>query len=288
MSDADTRQRFLFPDSDIRGEIVRLESALAPTVQARDYPMAIQGLLSEALAAAVLLASTLKFQGRLALQARGEGPLRMLLAESTHDGQIRGLAQHEAGPDQAGGIGPLIGANGLMAITIKPEQGNQYQGVVPLQGANLAACLEAYFSQSEQLPTRLWLAAGNGRAAGLLLQQLPDRVAHRQHNEQVWQHVTTLADTLTMEELLDLPSTTVLHRLFHEDPPQLPPAQPLRFGCTCSRERVVNSLISLGIDELRAILADQGEVSLTCDFCQKSEHLDAVDLQQLIRSLESD
>ena len=288
MSDADIRQRFLFPDCDIRGEIVRLEGSLAPALQAREYPMAVQGLLSEAMAAVVLMAGTLKFQGRLALQARGDGPVSLLLAESTHDGQIRGLAHHQAGADQLSGLPALLGEGGLVAITIKPERGQQYQGVVPMTGSTLALCLEGYFSQSEQLPTRLWLAAGNGRAAGLLLQQLPDRVAHRQHNEQVWQHVTTLADTLTMEELLDLPATTVLHRLFHEEPPQLPPAQPLRFGCTCSRERVVNSLISLGVDELKGILEEDGEMTLTCDFCQKSEHLDAVDLGQLIRSLESD
>ena len=288
MSDADLRQRFLFPDSDIRGEVVRLESSLAPALQARDYPMAVQGLLSEAMAAVVLMASTLKFQGRLALQARGEGPVSLLLAESTHEGEIRGLAHHQASAAQTGGLVSLLGQDGLMAITIKPERGNQYQGVVPMAGSSLGACLEGYFAQSEQLPTRLWLAAGNGRAAGLLLQQLPDRVAHRQHNEQVWQHVTTLADTLTMEELLDLPATTVLHRLFHEEPPQLPAAQPVRFGCTCSRERVVNSLISLGVDELKAILDEDGEITLTCDFCQKSEHLDAVDLGQLIRTLEGD
>lgn len=288
MSDADIRQRFLFPDSDIRGEIVRLEASLAPAMQARDYPLAVQSLLSEALAAVVLMTSSLKFTGRLALQARGSGALSLLLAESTDDGQIRGLAQCDNSADMAEGLSGMLGDDGLMAITIKPERGNQYQGVVPLQGDTLASSLESYFTQSEQLPTRLWLAAGNGRAAGVMLQALPDRVADHEHNEQVWQHVTTLADTLTMEELLDLPADTVLHRLFHEEPPELPPTQSVRFGCTCSRERVINSLISLGINELKLILEEDKQVQMTCDFCQNTELLDAVDLDQLIRSMEGD
>ena len=230
------------------------------------------------------LAGTLKFSGRLSLQAQGRGPVSLLLAECTHDGQLRALARHDGELDTAANIGALIG-DGTMVITITPDQGRQYQGIVPLEGDTLARCLEGYFQQSEQLPTRLWLASGNGRAAGLMLQRLPDQVASRDANQQQWEHLEALAGTLKMEELLDLPAETVLRRLFHETPPRLPEAQPLRFGCTCSRERTENALLSLGADELKTLLDEDGEATLTCDFCLSRQHFDAVDLAELIRRL---
>ncbi|HCE40292.1 Hsp33 family molecular chaperone HslO [Alloalcanivorax profundimaris] len=284
---ADQKQRFLFPDSDIRGELVRLDRSLAEVLGAHDYPMAVQGLVGEAVAAVALLTGTLKFEGRLSLQAQGRGPVSLLLAECTHDGQLRALARHdERAADCPPTVAGLIG-DGTMVITITPDRGRQYQGIVPLEGDTLARCLEGYFQQSEQLPTRLWLAAGNGRAAGMLLQRLPDRAAGAEHNAEHWQHLETLADTLTMEELLDLDTETVLRRLFHETPPRLPAPQPLRFGCTCSRERTRNALLSLGAAEIRQLLDEDGEATLTCDFCLSREHFDAVDLAELAREAEA-
>lgn len=285
MTDNDIRQRFLFPHSDIRGEIVRLEASVSQALAGHDYPMVIQGLLGEALAAVSLLAGTLKFEGRLSLQAQGQGVLTLLLAESTHDSAVRALARAEVPGDSTETSLPALLGDGLMAITIRPEQGTQYQGLVPMERNDLAGCLEDYFAQSEQLPTRLWLAAGNGHAAGLLLQRLPNRVADAALNEQMWQHLTTLADTLGMEELLDLPVETVLHRLFHETPPALSPAAPIRFGCTCSREKVAQTLASLGATEIQAILTEQGEARVSCDFCGTEEVFDAVDLGALLHEL---
>lgn len=283
MTSSDFKQRFLFPDSDIRGELVRLDETLGPILGARDYPLAVQGLVGEAVAAAALLAGTLKFEGRLSIQAQGKGPVSLLLAECTHDGQLRALARYDdQAPFDSADVAGLIG-EGTMVITITPDRGRQYQGIVPLEHPGLAACLEGYFQQSEQLPTRLWLAAGNGRAAGLLLQRLPDQVAGRAANATHWQHLETLAATLGMEELLDLDAETVLRRLFHETPPRLPAATPLRFGCTCSRERTRNALFSLGAEEIKRILDEDGEATLTCDFCGASEYFDAVDLAELLR-----
>jgi molecular chaperone Hsp33 len=284
LNNADFKQRFLFPETDIRGELVRLDESLEAILGSHDYPLAVQGLVGEAVAAVALLAGTLKFSGRLSLQAQGRGPVSLLLAECTHDGQLRALARHDGELDTAANIGALIG-DGTMVITITPDQGRQYQGIVPLEGDTLAQCLEGYFQQSEQLPTRLWLAAGNGRAAGLMLQRLPDQVASRDENRNQWEHLEALAGTLKMEELLDLPAETVLRRLFHETPPRLPEAQPLRFGCTCSRERTENALLSLGADELKTLLDEDGEATLTCDFCLSQQHFDAVDLAELIRRL---
>jgi molecular chaperone Hsp33 len=284
LNNADFKQRFLFPETDIRGELVRLDESLEAILGSHDYPLAVQGLVGEAVAAVALLAGTLKFSGRLSLQAQGRGPVSLLLAECTHDGQLRALARHDGEPDTAANIGALIG-DGTMVITITPDQGRQYQGIVPLEGDTLAQCLEGYFQQSEQLPTRLWLASGNGRAAGLMLQRLPDQVASRESNQLQWEHLEALAGTMKMEELLDLPAETVLRRLFHETPPRLPEPQPLRFGCTCSRERTENALLSLGADELKTLLDEDGEATLTCDFCLSQQHFDAVDLTELIRRL---
>lgn len=287
MPQTDQRQRFLFPDSDIRGEIVRLSSSLSPVLSARDYPLIVQSLLSESLAAVVLMSSTLKYEGRLSIQAQGNGPVSLMLVEASHDGGIRGLARFSDDTQltELPHIQELIGSEGIMAITIRPAHGNQYQGVVPLEGSTLAACLEDYFRQSEQLATRLWLAGGNGRAAGLLLQRLPDQVADAEQNSATWQHLTALAGTLNMEELLDLPEEQVLHRLFHETPPQLIAPTPVRFQCTCSRDKVTHTLMSLGRSELQAILDEQGSATISCDFCSKDEHFDRVDLDQLIHQL---
>ena len=285
MTQNDIRQRFLFPDSDVRGEIVRLEASVSQALAGHDYPMVIQGLLGEALAAVTLLTGTLKLEGRLSLQAQGQGPLTLLLAESTHQSEVRALARADIPGESAETALPALLGEGLMAITIRPEQGTQYQGVVPMERADLAGCLEDYFTQSEQLPTRLWLAAGNGHAAGLLLQRLPDRIADHQQNEQAWQHLTTLAGTLALEELLDLPVETVLHRLFHETPPRLNPPTAVRFSCTCSREKVSSTLLSLGASELQQILASQGEARVSCDFCGQEEVFDAVDLGAMLHEL---
>src|SRR5699024_3846454 len=282
----DIRQRFLFPNSDIRGEIVRLDTSLAPILNARAYPMALEGLLGEAMAAVTLLSGSLKFKGRLGLQAQGQGELKMLLAECTDDSKIRGLMQLKEGepvPNSAA-LSELL-SQGVMAITIKPEQGRDYQGLVPMESDSFAACLEDYFRQSEQLPTRLWLASGNGQAAGIMLQALPQQVASKEDNDLTWERVVTLTETLTMDELLGLPVETVLHRLFHEDLPQLPQAQPISFGCTCSRERVARALISLGVEELQSLLDEQNEAEIQCDFCSKTQTFDAVDLAQLIHTM---
>ena len=267
----DHKQRFLFPDSDIRGELVQVESSVSRIIEGHNYPLPVQGLIGEAVAAVALLASTLKFKGRLALQAQG------------NEGELRAVARHSDGQDWSqGDVRTLIG-DGNMVITIIPEQGQQYQGIVPLTGDTLAQCLEAYFQQSEQLPTRLWLASGNNRAAGLLLQRLPNQLAGTDANAQMWEHLEALATTLTLEELLNLDDQTILHRLFHDTPPQLPDAQALQFGCTCTRERNRNALLSLGNQELQTLLDEDGEVTLTCDFCRHQETFDAVDLAEMIR-----
>lgn len=281
------RQRFFFPDTDIRGEFLRLEGALTPILSARDYPLEIQDLLAEAVVAAALMTGTLKFDGRLSLQAKGSGELTMMLAEATHNNTLRGLAQWQKPIAQGDlpSLKELLGDGAMLVITLEPEVGQRYQSVVPLEKARLQDCLADYFLQSEQLPTQFWLACGNGRAAGLMLQRLPSQQANEETNKNWWETFTTFADTLTPEELLGLSADILLHRLFHETPPEVAPADSLQFGCSCSRLKVENMLLSLGARTLQEILDEQGEAEITCDFCRQKEVFSEVDLRGLIKRL---
>lgn len=266
MSATDATQRFLFDDSDIRGELVCLTGSYRDAVGGHDYPPAVRNLLGEFLAASVLLSTTIKFEGRLVLQVRGNGALSLVMAECTHNGDVRGIARYEGEPltDTFRG---LLG-EGNLAITIEPENGEPYQGIVSLDGASLAECLVRYFEQSEQLGTRFRFAVDGGRAVGLLLQQLPgsDRGGAEQREED-WRRVQMLADTLEGEELLSVDNETLLHRLFHEETLRLFPPRDVQYRCSCSRERTATALLTIGRDEVESILAEQHSVTMTCEFC---------------------
>ena len=284
MQNSDTSQRFLLGNSAIRGQWSLLETSYQTVLAKHDYPLEVQALLGEMMAAAVLLASTLKFQGSLTIQARGHGPLHLITVECTHDYALRAVARWQS--DTSGLDFQTLLGDAILAITITPNRGERYQGIVPLNGANLAQCLEFYFSQSEQLQTRIWLHQGNNRAAGLLLQVLPHNSETRVEPEQLaedWNRVGTLADTLTAEELLNLDSETVLRRLFHEEDVMLFPPETAVFKCTCSRERTANALERMGLEELESILADEGQVDVTCQFCNQRYLFDAVDIAMLFQ-----
>lgn len=280
---SDFIQRFHFSDSPVRGELVQLDATLAEVLDRHDYPEAVVRLLGEAMAACVLLASTLKFEGALILQARGEGPLAMLMVECNHRREVRAIAQPGEDWDDSCTAMPLeqLFANGQLAITIDPVDGQRYQGIVPLQGHHLAACIEHYFQQSEQLPTRLWLAADREAAAGLLLQVLP---GHDQGEDaDIWPRLTQLTDTVQADELLELPASELLYRLYHEETVELHTAEDVCFRCTCSRERTEQVLLSLGEAELRDILAEQGSIEISCQFCHQEYRFDPIDVEQLLR-----
>ena len=204
----------------------------------------MQRLLGEFLAASVLLSTTIKFEGRLVLQAQGDGQLPLIMAECSDKLAVRAIAR---GAEQATGAGfaELLG-NGQLAITIEPNQGQRYQGIVPLDGHGLAACIEYYFENSEQLATRLWLASDGASAAGLLLQQLPAQlVDDASRREDQWTHLCTLADTVAERGTAERWTEQVLLYLFHEDPLRLFAGQTVRFACSCSRERCFRALLAL-------------------------------------------
>lgn len=283
MLDSDFTQRFLFDDTDVRGEWAGLERSYAEVLAKHDYPEPVAQLLGELLAAAALLVGTLKFDGLLVLQARSSGAVPLLMVECSSDRQVRGIARYHAEQIEPGAtLGELM-PDGMLALTMDPARGQRYQGIVGLEGVNLAACLSDYFASSEQLPTRFWLYADGRRACGLLLQQLPaDRIHDGEEREASWQHLVTLADTLTAEELLALDTTTVLHRLYHEEQVRLFEPKPIHFQCSCSRERSGNALISLGQEDAEELAREQGgAVTIDCQFCNQQYRFDAADIAQL-------
>lgn len=279
----DFSQRFLFDETDVRGELVGLEESYRHVLAKHAYPQPVAQLLGELLAAAALLVDTLKFDGLLVLQARSEGAVPLVMVECSSDGELRGIARYDADRVGADAGLPELMPEGVLAMTIDPRNGQRYQGIVGLDGATLADCLSSYFATSEQLPTRFWLCADGQRARGLLLQQLPaDRLQDPQDRAASWQHVTTLAGTLTIEELLGLDNETLLHRLYHEDPLRLFEPRILQFRCSCSRERSANALISLGQADAELLLGEHaGTVVIDCQFCNQRYAFDAADVAQL-------
>lgn len=290
--DNDLLHKFIFDNTDIRGEIVTLHQSLDDMLANQSYHDSVKRLLGEFIAAAALLSSTLKFDGTLTLQARGDGPLQLIMAEASNQGsnhkkQLRGIAKlNDSSPDDSNidnlvsytGLPNLIG-KGVLTITIDPTKGNRYQGIVPLEEPSLADCLQQYFAQSEQLPTRLWLASDGKTATGLLLQQLPQQEADHQVNQDAWSNRVQLANTTTLEELLTLSHGELLTRLFHEEGVRVFEPIPFSFGCSCSKERSSQALKHIGKADAEALLAEQGTIIVNCEFCgfEYQYHKDDID-----------
>ena len=274
----DELHRFLFDGSNVRGEVVHLDDTWQALLAQQDYPPAVRRLLGEAAAATALLAATIKFDGSLILQARGNGPLGLLVVECSGKGTLRGLARW-SGDVEGLDFAALVGT-GRLVMTIDPGgETERYQGIVSIEGSSLAECLQGYFDRSEQLPTRLWLGVSGERAAGILVQKTPAAAAVE--DEDMWHRVTTLAETVTEDELLALPPHKLLHRLFHEEQVRVFDPQTWRFECRCSRDRVATMLKGLGRTEVDSILEHEDLVSVDCEYCGAGYRFDAVDVEQL-------
>ncbi len=280
---SDFTQRFLFDATDVRGELASLEQSYAHVLAKHPYPEPVAQLLGELLAAAALLAGSLKFEGLLVLQARSSGAVPLLMVECSSEREVRAIARYHA--EQIGAAAGLreLMPEGVLTLTVDPRDGQRYQGMVALSGATLATCLSDYFASSEQLPSRFWLHADGRRARGLLLQALPaERLKDPEERAASWEHLTILADTLSAEELLGLDNLTILQRLYHEEHLRLFEPQPLQFRCSCSRERSANALVSLGRADALQLVAEQGgQVSIDCQFCNQRYLFDAADIAQL-------
>jgi len=272
MNNPDQLTRFLLPTAGVRGVHVHLDAAWREILSHASYPPAARRLLGEASVAAALFTGHTKVDGRLSVQLRAAGPLRTLFAECTAAGTLRGIVQLDDGEDAPTDLREL-GDAALLAITIEnpgldPREPQRYQSLVALEAATLDEAFENYFRQSEQLPTRLLLAADGDRAAGLLLQKLPGDTG----DQDGWTRAGALFDTLATTELLEVDGETLLHRLFHEEAPQLLGGKAMRFACTCSRERVEAMLQSLGEEEARAAAEPTGAVEIRCEFCGREYH----------------
>ena len=276
---ANLRTRFIFDDQPVRGLHVQLQSVWQHIVRRKPYPAAIRSALGELLAAGVLLSSNLKLPGKLILQIQGQGDLKMLVAETDSNHSCRATARwnEQANLDDGRSLIELLGENAVFGITLQPNEGEPWQGIVPLEGSNIAEMLSAYMRRSEQLDTHISLAASEHAAGGLLLQRLPEQ----QIDADAWTHYTTLADTVTPQELIELDAQHLLYRLFHETPPRVFEPEQIEFACTCSRGKVSDMLLLLGGQEVGNIVAEQGSIAIDCDFCGEKYVFDDTDVQAL-------
>ena len=270
----DVLRRFLFEHAPVRGEIVRLNAVWHSVIERHDYPPVLRDLMGELCAAAVLLAATLKLQGSMVLQIHGKGAVKLLVVECSGDLEVRATAKWE-GDLSHGKLQDLVG-DGRFIITLDPKDGNQaYQGIVALEGDSIAEILQNYMTRSEQLETRLWLAADGKSAAGMLLQKLPGQPESQ--DDDAWGRAAQIADTLKPEELLNVPAGELVHLLYHEEDIRLFDAQEVVFRCTCSRENVARMLRMLGREEVDSILAERGDIEVHCEFCNQRYVFDRVD-----------
>jgi len=330
--DHDCLQRFMLQGAPVRGEFVSLDTAWREIAGRHAFPRSVRDRLGELCAAGLLLSATLKFDGALILQIHGDGPVALLVVECEADGSFRATAKLREGqtcPEDAD-LTTLVNASGRgrFVVTLDPRSSSPnrqpYQGIVPFEGHSVAEVLERYMARSEQLPTRLWLAADDSRATGLLLQRLPevggkafspgadtsatvpaDAVPPSTDRNQTpdqariladpmsvatepdadgWNRMQQLAETLSRDEMLTLSGQSILHRLFWQERLHSFDARSPRFACTCSREKVANMLRMLGRDEVESIVAEKGVVGVRCDFCNTPYDFDAVDSAELFVS----
>ncbi len=271
----------MFEHAAVRGEIVHLDATWKAVMKRHDYPLALRTVLGELMAAAALLSATLKFSGSLIMQIQGGGPVKLLVVECGADLTMRAMAHWEGDLAEDANLPELVG-EGRFVITIDPKNGRQtYQGIVDLEGGSVAAVLENYMQRSEQLDTRIRLAADSHGAAGMLLQKMPDGP---EADTDAWNRAVHLGATVKSRELLDLPAREIIRRLFHEEDIRLFDGAPVHFGCTCSRERVANALRMLGYDEVRSLLDEIGYIEADCEFCNQHYVFDAVDAEQVFAS----
>lgn len=293
----DTLQKFIFDNAAVRGEFVEISDTWREIQQRHSYPPAVKTVLGEMVAAAALLSANLKFNGAIIMQIHGDGPVRLLVVECDSDLRIRATAKLAEGASVAddASLTELLNASGhgRFVITLDPADkmpGQQpYQGIVPLDGADMATVIENYMLRSEQLDTRLWLGADEQVSRGLLLQKLPrhsgkdDQVVQASEAEdlETWNRAVMLASTLKQPELLSTDIQTLMNRLFWEETIRVfEPAHP-QFHCSCTREKVGNMLKMLGREEVDAALDDLGQLAINCDFCGKHYAFDKVDCAQL-------
>lgn len=293
---SDQLTKYLFADNTVRAQTINLQQTWLDVHRTHDYPPAVTRLLGELVAASALLSANLKFDGTLLLQLQGDGDIVLVVVECRSDLSLRATVKIREGaviPADAT-LQALLnpGGNGRFTVVLDPAHraaGQQpYQGVVPLVGDTVAAALEHYMATSEQLQTRLWLQADDQKAAGLLLQRLPHEGGRAttvtENPDETWERAVQLATTLRANELLEIDSQTLIHRLYWEETLTVFEPEFVRFHCPCSRDKVADVLRLLGKDEVESIVAEQGQVDVKCDYCGQGYVFDPVDCAEVFAS----
>ena len=281
MSNQDLLYRYLFEEYEVRGELVQLDHTYRHVVEAQNYPVQVQKLLGELLVATSLLTATLKFEGSITVQLQGDGPVRLAVINGDNNQQLRGVARFEGELPSDNKLQSLIG-NGQLVITITPDQGERYQGIIALDADTLAGCLEHYFARSEQLATKLWIRTGyhegTPRAAGIMLQELP---AQSEDHSNDFDHLTQLTSTIKDEELFGLEAEEILYRLYHQDKVRVFDPQAVEFRCTCSRERCEGALLQIEKEEVMEMVQELGKIDMHCDYCGAQYQFNGIDVETL-------
>ncbi len=285
MSQFNVLNRYLFTDAHARGELVQLSSSFKSIIKNHNYPVGVEKLLGELLTATCLLTATLKFEGDITVQLQGDGPVGYMSVSGNNNQQMRGIAKMAEKTD-ADTLQGLIG-KGTMIITIRPSVGEAYQGVVALDKDNLADCLAHYFEVSEQIPTKIWLFSDTDKhqTAGALVQLLPDgdgSVENKEKQLSDFEHLCQLTNTIKSEEIFTLEAEALLYRLYHQEQVNIFDPQPVSYLCGCSQEKCLAAISQIEPSEIKAIIAEQGKISMTCDYCITTYDFDELSLQSFI------
>ena len=277
---SDSILRFSFAELPVRGQLVRLDQAWREAIQHQDYELPTAQLVGEIMAIAAMLADGIKFDGKVALQATGDGQVGTLLGECANRHQLRGIARPNESPQQ---LEALLG-KGILAISLIPEEGEMHQGLVELAGPDLVSAIEHYFDNSEQLPTKLMLASNADTIAALLIQRMPGSSNQNKASKDDWHRLGLMLQTCSAAELLNLPHEQLLARLFAEDNLSLHPPRALEFACTCSRERSERALQVLGKEDLTALSNEADEINIKCEMCGANYRWDSVEAHLLFET----
>lgn len=272
-------QRFLFDELDIRGAVVRLDAVWGKMLAARDYPEPVVELLGQMSATTVLLADNLKQAGRLTIQLRGEGPITLLVIDCNEALNLRAMAQYGEGV-QTASLVDLMGQGQLLLSLDMPSMREPFQSIVPLVGDSVAQIFEHYLAQSEQLDSRLFLAATPTGAAGLFLQKMPSADVR---DVDGWARIEALASTVKPEELLSLDAETLLTRLFHEETVRVFDARAVTHDVPEDWEKIGNMLRTLGREEVYAVLTERGEIVIRDDLSNHEYRFDKAAIDELFR-----
>ncbi|EWH11227.1 Hsp33-like chaperonin [Catenovulum agarivorans DS-2] len=266
MNTPDQLNRYIFEEMNVRGELVQLAESYQQMLKNHHYPDSIKHIIGELFAATSLLTATLKFTGDIAVQIQGNGPVSYVAINGTDKQALRGVARFSEAPKDLN-LSSAFGDKGFMVITITPEKGERYQGIVALEQETIAGCLQDYFRQSEQLDTHIWLYTDTKQAlaAGMLLQRLPGE--EKEQDDANMEHLAQLTSTVKHDEIFSLAAQDLLYRLYHQERVKVFEPQSVTFHCGCSKDKTYNALASIQPNELTAILQEEGKIEVKCEYC---------------------